>query len=108
MSIADFTRVCSTREIPEGSARAFRVNGEEIAVVHSDGRFYAISDYCTHEHEHLHDGWIEGHTIECPRHGAQFDLKTGTALSLPATKALGVYEVKVEGEDVMVRMKDEG
>lgn len=108
MSDTIFTRVCSVNEIPEGTARAFHVNGEEIAVVHNEGKFYAIQNVCTHEHEPLHEGWIEGHTIECPRHGAQFDLKTGAALSLPATDAVGVYEVKVEGEEVFVRMKDEG
>jgi len=108
MNDGEFTRVCSVGEIPEGSARAFRLNGDEIAVVHSDGKFFAISNICTHEHERLHEGWIEGHTIECPRHGAQFDLETGEALSLPATKAVGAYEVKVEGEDVLVEKKLKG
>ena len=107
MSESNFARVCSVNDIPEGTARAFHVNGEEIAIFHSAGKFYAIQNVCTHEHEPLHEGMIEGHTVECPRHGAQFDLETGEALSLPATDAVGVYDVKVVGEDVLVKMKAE-
>ncbi|MBU0508399.1 non-heme iron oxygenase ferredoxin subunit [bacterium] len=108
MSDSEFIRVCSVSDVPEGEARAFKRDGIEIAIVRSEGKFYAIHNVCSHEHEHLHEGWIEGEQIECPRHGAQFDLKTGKALSLPATNAISVYEVKIEGEDVLVAMRDEG
>jgi len=99
-----FIRVCSVRDVPEGSAKAFHVNGSAVAVYHTGGKFYASEDICSHEHEHLSEGRLEGDKIECPRHGAQFSLKTGEALSLPATEPIAVFEVKVEGEDILVRV----
>jgi 3-phenylpropionate/trans-cinnamate dioxygenase ferredoxin component len=100
----ELIRICSVADVPEGSAKAFRVNGELIAVYHSAGKFFATEDICSHEHEHLSDGWLEGDKIECPRHGAQFSLITGEALSLPATEPIQVFEVKVEGEDVLIAL----
>jgi nitrite reductase/ring-hydroxylating ferredoxin subunit len=104
MSDPAFVRICSVNDIPEGSVKAFQVNGSAVAVYHSAGAFYASEDICSHEHEHLSEGWLEGEVIECPRHGAQFNLKTGEALSLPATEPIAVFEVKVEGEDILVRV----
>jgi nitrite reductase/ring-hydroxylating ferredoxin subunit len=97
-----FIRICSANDVPEGSAKAFRLNGNLVAVYHSEGKFYVTEDTCSHEQEHLSEGWLDGEVIECPRHGAQFSLKTGEALSLPATEPIAVFEVKVEGEDVLV------
>jgi nitrite reductase/ring-hydroxylating ferredoxin subunit len=97
-----FIRVCSVHDVPEGSVKAFRVNGSAVAVYHSEEKFYASEDICSHEHEHLSEGWLDGDKIECPRHGAQFSLKTGEALSLPATEPIAVFEVKVEGENVFI------
>jgi 3-phenylpropionate/trans-cinnamate dioxygenase ferredoxin subunit len=100
-----FVRVCSVADIPEGSVKAFRVNGFALAVYHVNGKFYASEDICSHEHEHLSEGWLDGEVIECPRHGAQFDLKTGAVLSLPATEPIRMFEVKVEGDDIFVRVR---
>jgi nitrite reductase/ring-hydroxylating ferredoxin subunit len=100
-----FLRICSVHDVPKGSVEAFQVNGLAVAVYHSEGTFYASEDICSHEHEHLSEGWLDGEVIECPRHGAQFSLKTGEALSLPATEPIAVFEVKVEGEDVLVRLR---
>ncbi|MFZ5433896.1 MAG: non-heme iron oxygenase ferredoxin subunit [Calditrichota bacterium] len=102
MNHHSFIRVCSVKDVPNGQARGFKVNGVDIAIVHSEGKFYAIHNICSHEHEHLHEGWLEGDKIECPRHGAQFDLTTGEAQSLPASKPVPVYELKIEGNDVLV------
>jgi len=102
MSEPSFIRICSVHDIPEGSAKAFHVNGSAVAVYRSEGKFYASEDICSHEQEHLSEGWLEGEVIECPRHGAQFSLKTGEALSLPATEPIRIFEVKVEGEDVLM------
>lgn len=97
-----FVRVCAKPDVAAGSGKAFRVGSLELAVFHSDGRFYAVSGICTHEREHLHEGWLEGDAIECPRHGAQFSLRTGDALSLPATKPLEVYRIVFDGDDLLV------
>ena len=98
IEIADYN------EIGEGEAMHVEFDGEEIAVVKIDGEIYAVNDICSHEHYHLSEGEVDRDrmTIECPKHGSTFDLRTGQALSLPAVLAVKTYEVKVEGESVML------
>lgn len=68
--------------------------------------FYCIDDVCTHDGGTLSDGAHEGCEIKCPRHGARFDFRTGKALSMPATEATTVHEVRVDGEDILVKIND--
>lgn len=77
-------------------------------LIHAAGNFYALDDVCTHDGGPLSDGPVdaEAKTIACPRHGAKFDLATGKALTMPATKATRSYEVKVEGGRVFVALKE--
>ena len=100
--VRKFIRLCSVNDVPDSGAKAFTVNGQRIAVYRSGGKFFAADDICSHEHEHLSEGWLEGDKIECPRHGAQFSLETGEALTLPATEPINVFELKIEGEDVLI------
>ena len=71
------------------------------------GRFWATDDRCTHDGGQLVAGRLEGYTIICPRHGARFDIRTGEVLSRPASVDLAVHEVKVQGEDVLVRISED-
>ena len=99
--------VARTADIPEGEVRRFEVDGHEIAVTNlGEGQFRALGDICSHAHAHLHEGEIDVDfdTIECPRHGSTFDLETGKPRSLPATLAVPVYAVKVEGDEVKVEI----
>lgn len=68
-----------------------------------EGLIYATHDMCTHEDASLADGFIDGECIECPLHQAMFHIPTGAIRSLPATKALRIYPVRVTGGDVHVR-----
>jgi 3-phenylpropionate/trans-cinnamate dioxygenase ferredoxin component len=97
-----FVRICAVKDIREGNSKGFHVGGLEIALYHTDAGWYATGNVGSHEHEHLAEGWLEGAVIECPRHGAQFDVKTGEALSLPATEPIPVYPVEMRGDDVFV------
>jgi len=99
-------RLCTQSDVPEGEAKSFAVGSRKIAVYHTRGEFYASRDLCTHENQPLADGWLEGETIECPWHGAQFCLKTGEALSLPATKPLELFEVELDRDDVWVHLPE--
>jgi 3-phenylpropionate/trans-cinnamate dioxygenase ferredoxin subunit len=101
-------RVASVAEIPEGTARRVEVDGEEIAVVHAGGYFYAVSDICSHEYFHLSDGEVDVDetTIECPKHGSTFSLITGEPRSLPAVLPVRTYGVRVEGDDVLVELME--
>ncbi|HJP64850.1 MAG TPA: non-heme iron oxygenase ferredoxin subunit [Actinomycetota bacterium] len=101
--------VAATDEIPEGEARRFVVNRIEIAIANlGDGRFFAIDDICSHAESHLSEGEIdeEDETIECPRHGSMFDLRTGKPRSLPATVPVATWPVKVEGEKILIELED--
>ncbi|MCU1426400.1 MAG: ferredoxin subunit of nitrite reductase and ring-hydroxylating dioxygenase [Actinomycetia bacterium] len=97
-------RVCSVDDVKPGSARRFDVDGHRIAVVRIGDDFYAIADRCSHEDYSLSEGevWEEEREIECPKHGSTFSLITGDPQTLPATRPVPVYEVRVDGSDVNV------
>jgi 3-phenylpropionate/trans-cinnamate dioxygenase ferredoxin subunit len=99
-------RVCSVKEIELGSGKSFTMGELQIAVYNSGGKYYASQLHCSHAEEELHEGWLEGDTIECPRHGAQFCLRTGEALSLPATDPIEVFEVKTDGGELYVLLPE--
>ena len=96
-------RVCSVEDVPAGEARRFAVDGRLVAVVNlGDEGFRAIDAICSHEHYYLDEGEVDVdlETIECPKHGSTFDLRTGAPCSLPATRPVPVYEIIVDGDDV--------
>ena len=102
--MAKFVRVASTDEIPAGEGKYFDVDGEPIAIFHVDGHYYATQDVCTHEEASLSEGELEGEVVECPMHGAQFNVRTGAVLSLPAVVKLQTYPVRIVGNDVEVEI----
>jgi len=97
-----FSKVASKSDIPEGSAKVFTVGDTRIAVCNVSGQLFAIDDLCTHDNGPLGEGQLVGDQIECPRHGARFDVKTGKALCLPAVKPVNAYEVELRGDEVWV------
>jgi 3-phenylpropionate/trans-cinnamate dioxygenase ferredoxin subunit len=102
--MADFVTVAKADDIPPGQVRVYEVGDRRIAVCNVDGTFYAIDNVCTHDGGPLDQGELEGDQIECPRHGARFDVRTGRALALPAVRPVGTYPVQVRGNEVMVSL----
>jgi 3-phenylpropionate/trans-cinnamate dioxygenase ferredoxin subunit len=101
-------RVLAAGELPVGGLRCVTVGGRPICLVHAeDDVFYAVDDRCSHEEACLSDGWTSGTEIECPRHNAMFDLRTGEPTSLPATEPVRTYPVVVRGDDVYVSVDSE-
>ncbi len=97
------TRVCALSELEQDAARRVEVDGVAIAIVlDGDGEVHAIGDVCTHGDISLSDGFVEGDTLECWAHGSAFSLRTGHPLNLPAYEPVPVYEVTIEGDDVLV------
>ena len=76
--------------------------GEHIVLCNVGGNYYAIRDTCTHDGGMLGYGALEGSLIECPRHGAKFDVTTGEAVELPAVTPVHVYPLRIQGEDIEV------
>ena len=83
--MADFVRVADVAEVPDPGKTLVDVDGDMVALFHVGGTFYAIDDVCTHDGGPLADGELRDHKIACPRHGAKFDIRSGAALSMPAT-----------------------
>jgi NAD(P)H-dependent nitrite reductase small subunit len=99
-----FVKVAKRSEIPDGGAKAVDVGERRIAIFRIGETFYAIADSCLHEGGPLSEGAIEGEEVECPWHASRFSLRTGEALSPPATENVACYEVRVTGEDVEVEI----
>ncbi len=103
-----WVRVATLEEIPVGSAKVFMVEGRAIALARVGDEVLAFGDVCTHDGGPLAEGKLEGYVIQCPRHGARFDIRTGRVLRLPAVTPIPVYEVKVEGGAVWVNAEPKG
>ena len=105
MADAGWVRVAAVSDVAEGQEHAVRVGGRGIALYHLPGGDYRATDnICSHEYAQLSDGWLENGSIECPLHAARFDVKTGRALCAPAEQDLDVFEVKVEGSELLIKM----
>ena len=89
-------------EFVEGVLYGKRVGGKPVVVTRANGRFYALSNICTHQGFTISPGTTDGVTLLCPVHGAVFDVGTGEPLEGPAGDPLTVYAVRVDGEDVLV------
>ena len=99
--------VAKVSEIPVGQLKAVEAEGKRLLICHiAQGQWYAIDDTCTHDDGPLADGWLEGAAIECPRHGARFDVRTGKVLCLPAAIPIHSYRVLVEGDEVNVNIHE--
>ena len=106
--MSSFVEVANVSEVADPGSMLVEVEDRLVVLIHAAGHFYALDDVCTHDGGPLSDGPVdaEGGTIACPRHGAKFELKSGAAVTMPATKATVAHEVKVEGEQVFVKLND--
>ena len=93
-------------DLPPGTAKRFDVDKRRIAVVRCADDVYAIGDTCTHADFSLSEGevYCDEREIECWKHGSTFSLVTGEPQSLPATRAVPVYQVEVDGDDIVVTL----
>ncbi len=104
--MAEYKTVAKKNEISSGTGTTVDVNGKELALFQIDGEFYAIDNTCPHAGGPLGDGELDGNVVTCPWHGAEFDCTTGEFLSPPAPSGVETYEVKVDGDDVNVKLED--
>ena len=95
-------KVCRTEDVPPGEMRRFDVEEELVLIANIDGVFHATADTCSHADASLSEGIMEGHEVQCPYHGARFDIRTGEALSFPAVSPVETYTVTVEDGHIYV------
>ena len=99
--MADFVRVASTGDVPDGEGRVFEVNGRQVAVFNSGGTFYAIDNTCEHQGGPLAEGELDGNVVTCPWHGWTYDITSGASPDDPDTQ-VEKFEIKVDGSEILV------
>ncbi|MBI4613228.1 MAG: non-heme iron oxygenase ferredoxin subunit [Planctomycetes bacterium] len=97
-----FRKVAERKDVRPGTGKAVEVGGRTIALWNVGGTFHAIDDECTHVGGPLSEGELDGTTVRCPWHGAEFDVTTGKVLCPPAGTSLACYKVQIVGEDVQI------
>jgi 3-phenylpropionate/trans-cinnamate dioxygenase ferredoxin component len=102
----NFQRVARLTDIPDPGRLVVEIDERLVVILHVSGEVFAIDDVCTHDGGPLGEGELDDHTIACPRHGAEFDIRTGAALTMPATRPTKAHDVKVEGGDIFVRINE--
>jgi 3-phenylpropionate/trans-cinnamate dioxygenase ferredoxin subunit len=101
--MSEFVTVATADELPPGGEPVVAQIGRHwVAIFNINGEYFAIEDVCTHDDGPLAEGELDGYVIQCPRHGAKFDVKTGKVLAAPAFTDIPVYEVVVEGQEIKV------
>ena len=100
--MAEFVSVARTSDLKPGQMTCVKVGRRRVGLANVNGEFLAFDDTCTHEEASLTEGELFGDVVECPLHGAAFNIHTGAVESFPAVVPLPVHRVRVEGEDVQV------
>lgn len=99
----DFEEIASVDDFEEADRLEVFIDDTPVLLIHVGEQYFAIEDVCTHDGQPLTDGCIEDGAIVCPRHGARFDLLTGKALCMPATKPVRTFEIEVRDSKIFGR-----
>ncbi|MCA9184917.1 MAG: iron-sulfur cluster assembly protein [Pirellulaceae bacterium] len=102
--MSEFVMAARLDEIPDPGQLLVEVDDQLVVLFHVDGQVYCLDDVCTHDGGPLGEGVLSDHAISCPRHGAKFDIRSGAALTMPATEATRRHQVKTEDGLVYVRI----
>ena len=97
-----FVRVGTIEDVPRGTVKVWKVGDREIAVCNANGELYAIDNVCTHDDGSLDQGELIGFEVECPRHGARFDVRSGEVTQEPAFLPVDTFAVRVDGGEIQV------
>jgi 3-phenylpropionate/trans-cinnamate dioxygenase ferredoxin subunit len=103
----DKIKTLKTSELSLNSSKVINLSDKQIALFNCGGEYYALDDMCSHAEASLSEGDVYDCKVECPLHGAEFDLKTGNAVTLPATKPVNKYKVNVEDGYIFLEMKQD-
>lgn len=99
----DYKKVCKLNDLREKYGKKFLVDDVEVAIFKVDGKIYALSNICPHQHTSLiYDGFIEDGCVVCPAHGWEFSLETGKMRT--GSRGLDSYPVKIVGDDIFIKV----
>ena len=102
MAKPGFVKVAQVGDLAPGEMMAVDVGQERILLANVDGNVHAIEDICSHAYASLSEGDLNGEEVECPLHGSAFNLLTGEAMSPPADESVKVYQLRIEGPDILL------
>jgi 3-phenylpropionate/trans-cinnamate dioxygenase ferredoxin subunit len=102
MAATEFITVATTEDIPPGDRIVVELGRHWVAIFNVDGKYYAIEDVCPHDDGPLAEGELIDCVIECPRHGAKFDIRTGKVLAPPALVDVPTYQVRVQNNEIQI------
>lgn len=105
--MTEFVKVADLNEIKLGQRKIIEFEDVTVALLNVKGEYFCIEDVCTHDGGPVAEGQLDGYSIECPRHGALFDIRDGRVLSMPAVVPMPTYEVRIEGNNILVASPDE-
>jgi nitrite reductase/ring-hydroxylating ferredoxin subunit len=100
--VANWIRVAAVEAVPTGELLGVEAAGKPIVLANVDGDLYALEDQCSHQEFPLSDGFLEGDRLECAWHGAEFDVCTGRAMSLPAIRPVKTFNVEIRESDIFI------
>jgi 3-phenylpropionate/trans-cinnamate dioxygenase ferredoxin subunit len=104
--VSEIVDVCAVSELPSGAKRVVEWQDLEIGVFNCGGTLYAIEDRCSHDDGPLAEGWLDQTkcTVECPRHGSKFDLRTGRPITLPAYEPVDTFPVVIDADMIKLEV----
>ncbi len=106
-SKVEYIEIAPASELPNGERLFVEAADKSIVIFNIAGQFFAIDDVCTHDDGPLGDGDLEGYNIVCPRHGAEFDVRTGKVMQMPAVMDISAYPVRVKEGNIFVGIPKE-
>jgi nitrite reductase/ring-hydroxylating ferredoxin subunit len=102
MAESGFVKVAEVSELSPGNMKLVEVGSDQILLCNVGGTVYACDDICSHAYASLSEGDLNDNEVECPLHGSAFNVVTGEAITPPADESLRVFEVRVDGQDILV------
>ena len=103
----EFIEIAPVDDLPSGERLFVEIEGKPIVIFNIAGQFFSIGDVCSHDDGPVGEGDIEGDNIVCPRHGAEFDIRTGKAVQLPAVVDIPAYPVQVRDGNIFLGIPKE-
>ncbi|MBI5964717.1 MAG: non-heme iron oxygenase ferredoxin subunit [Chloroflexi bacterium] len=98
----EYIEIAPASELPNGERLFVDLGDRPIVLFNIAGQIFAIGDICSHDDGPLGDGMIEDHNVVCPRHGGEFDVRTGQAMQMPAVVDIPAYPVQIRDETIFV------
>ncbi len=102
--MSDFQVVAQTKDVPESGKLCLEVDDRFVVIIRVGDSYFCVDDVCTHDGGPLGEGELRDFCLVCPRHGAEFDVRTGEAVTMPATEPTASHQVKVDGDDILIKL----